>query len=81
VEGLIMRKLIDFLAPVGLAVMAGGAIAARQGYALKPDLNVYLYVGLALVLLHVALRWEDIYRGTAATRPCSSRWYSPSWWA
>jgi gliding motility-associatede transport system auxiliary component len=63
VEGLIMRKLIDFLAPVGLAVMAGGAIAARQGYALKPDLNVYLYVGLALVLLHVALRWEDIYRG------------------
>jgi len=63
VEGLIMRKLIDFLAPVGLAVMAGGAIAARQGYAIKPNLNVYLYAGLALVLLHLALRWEDIYRG------------------
>jgi ABC-type uncharacterized transport system involved in gliding motility auxiliary subunit len=63
VEGLIMRKLIDFLAPVGLALMAGGAIAARQGYAVKPNLNTYLYVGLALVLLHLALRWEDVYRG------------------
>jgi ABC-type uncharacterized transport system involved in gliding motility auxiliary subunit len=63
VEGLIMRKLIDFLAPVGLALMASGAIAARQGYAIKPNLNTYLYVGLALVLLHLALRWEDIYRG------------------
>ena len=58
-----MRKLIDFLAPVGLALMAGGAIAARQGYSVPPNLNTYLYGGLALVLLHIALRWEDIYRG------------------
>ena len=57
-----MRRLIDFLAPIGLAIMASAGIAARQGYPLKPNLDTYLLVGLALVVLHVGLRWEDIYR-------------------
>jgi ABC-type uncharacterized transport system involved in gliding motility auxiliary subunit len=58
-----MRRLIDFLAPLGLLVMAGAALAARQGYNVKPNVNTYLLVGLALVVAHVALRWEDIHRG------------------
>ncbi|HEV7500690.1 MAG TPA: hypothetical protein VGQ33_11830, partial [Vicinamibacteria bacterium] len=58
-----MRRLIDFLAPLGLLVMAGAALAARQGYNVKPNVNTYLLVGLALVIAHVALRWEDIQRG------------------
>jgi ABC-type uncharacterized transport system involved in gliding motility auxiliary subunit len=57
-----MRRLIDFLAPLGFIVMAGAAIAARQGVTLKPNLNTYLLIGLALVVLHLALRWEAVYR-------------------
>jgi len=62
VEGLSMRRLVDFLAPLGLLVMAAASMAARQGYAVKPNLNTYLFVGLALVVLHIALRGEEIYR-------------------
>jgi ABC-type uncharacterized transport system involved in gliding motility auxiliary subunit len=58
-----MRRAIDFLAPLGLLVMAAAAIAVRQGYTVKPNLNTYLFAGFALVVAHVALRWEDIYRG------------------
>ena len=57
-----MRRLVDFLAPLGLLVMAAASMAARQGYAVKPNLNTYLFVGLALVVLHIALRGEEIYR-------------------
>jgi len=57
-----MRRLVDFLAPIGLLVMAAASMAARQGYAVKPNLNTYLFVGLALVVLHLALRGEEIYR-------------------
>ena len=63
-----MRKLIDFLAPVGLAVMAGGAIAARQGYAVSPNLNTYIYGGLALVLLEV-LEVADLHDAVAGHDP------------
>ena len=58
-----MRRLIDFLAPLGLVVMAGAALAARQGYNVKPSVNTWLLIGLALVVAHVALRFEDISRG------------------
>jgi len=58
-----MKRIVDFLAPVGLAVMAAAGIAARQGYNVRPNLNAYLLVGLALIVLHLALRWEEIYRG------------------
>jgi ABC-type uncharacterized transport system involved in gliding motility auxiliary subunit len=57
-----MRRVIEMLAPLGLLVMAGAAVAVRQGYNVRPNLNTYLAIGLALVLLHVALRWESIYR-------------------
>jgi ABC-type uncharacterized transport system involved in gliding motility auxiliary subunit len=63
VEGLSVRRLVDLLAPLGLLVMAGAAIAVRQGYDLKPNLNTYLFAGLALIVAHLALRWEQIYRG------------------
>jgi ABC-type uncharacterized transport system involved in gliding motility auxiliary subunit len=57
-----MRRLLDLLAPLGLLVMAGASLAVRQGYALKPNLNTYLIVGLALIVAHLALRWPDVYR-------------------
>ena len=56
-----MRRAVDFLAPLGLLIMAAAALAARQGWSLKPSLNVYLIVGAALVVAHLALRWEDVY--------------------
>ncbi len=58
-----MRRLIDFLAPLGLLVMAGAALAARQGYNVRPNVNTWVFAGLALVVAHLSLRWEDIYRG------------------
>jgi len=64
VEGLSMRRLVDFLAPLGLVVMAGAAVAAHQGwFTVKPNVSTYVFLGLALVVAHVALRWDDIYRG------------------
>ena len=57
-----MRRLIDLLAPLGFVVMAGAAIAARQGLTVKPNLTTYLLIGLALVVAHLALRWEAVYR-------------------
>ena len=57
-----MRRVIDLLAPLGFLIMAGAAIAARQGVTLKPNLSTYVLAGLALVVAHLALRWEAVYR-------------------
>ena len=57
-----MRRLIDLLAPLGLVIMAAAALVARHGWTVKPNLNTYLIAGAALVVAHIALRWEDIYK-------------------
>ena len=55
-----MRKLIDFLAPVGLAIMAGGAIAARQGYAVKPNLNTHDHAQVVLLSSDLELPFDKL---------------------
>ncbi len=57
-----MRRFIDLLAPLGVVIMLVAALLARHGTNLKGGLNLYLIVGLVLVLLHLLLRWEDVYR-------------------
>ena len=57
-----MRKVLPFLAPVGLAVMAGAWVYTLTGRPLPGQLGVWLVCGFALVLLHLVLAWEDIDR-------------------
>lgn len=57
-----MRKVLPFLAPVGLAVMAGSWVYTLTGRPLPGQLGVWLVCGFALVLLHLVLAWEDIDR-------------------
>ena len=57
-----MKRFVDLLTPLGLLVVAGAAIAARRGLNLPGGLRPWLVGGFALVVLHLVLRWEDVYR-------------------
>lgn len=57
-----MRKILPFLAPLGLAVMAGAWVYQMVGRTLPGNLGSWLVGGFALVLLHLVLAWEDIDR-------------------
>lgn len=57
-----MRKVLPFVAPVGLAVMAGAWVFTLTGRTLPGGLGVWLVAGFVLVLLHLVLAWEDIDR-------------------
>lgn len=56
-----MKAIVDFLAPLGLVVAVGSTALQRAGK-LPGDHRYYLYGALFLVLLHVALRFEDIVK-------------------
>ena len=58
----LLRRLIDVLAPLGLALALGALIWEQRGKVLPGGLRPWLVAALALVLLHVVLRWEDIVR-------------------
>jgi ABC-type uncharacterized transport system involved in gliding motility auxiliary subunit len=55
-----IRKAIDFLAPLGLLVIVGARIWQGLGRTLPGKPEFYLYAGAALILAHLLLRWEDI---------------------
>ena len=55
-------RLVDLLAPLGLVVMAGAAIASRYGVMLPGGLNPWLAAGAVLMLLHLVLRWESVVK-------------------
>lgn len=55
-----MQKLVDFLSPLGLLVMLAPQIALRFEKTLPGKPEYYLYAGLALVVAHLLLRWEDL---------------------
>ncbi len=55
-----LKKLIDFLAPVGLLVVVGAAFWERAGKTLPGGLRPWLIAGAALILVHLILRWEDV---------------------
>ena len=58
-----LKKLVDFLAPLGVLVALGALAWSRTGKTLPGGLRPWLIAALALVLLHLALRWDDVARG------------------
>jgi ABC-type uncharacterized transport system involved in gliding motility auxiliary subunit len=54
-------RLLDLLTPLGLLVMAGAFVASRRAV-LPGPIEAWLVGGLALIVAHLLLRWEDIAR-------------------
>jgi ABC-type uncharacterized transport system involved in gliding motility auxiliary subunit len=61
-----MKRIVDFLAPLGLLIIAVSQWLVRESKPLPGKPEVYLAVGAALVLAHVLLRWEDIAKAIGA---------------
>jgi hypothetical protein len=59
----ILKRLVDLLAPLGFLLAVGALAWARAGRPLPGGLRPYLVGALALVLLHLVLRWEDVLSG------------------
>src|SRR5262245_20608564 len=57
-----MKRLVDFLSPLGLVVAVGSTAWLRAGKHLPGEHRYYLYAALFLIVLHVALRAEDIVK-------------------
>ncbi len=55
-----LKRLVDFLAPLGFLIAVGALAWTRYGKALPGGLRPYLIAALALVLVHLVLRWEDV---------------------
>lgn len=55
-----LKKLVDFLAPLGFALAVGVLAWSRAGKTLPGGLRPYLVAALALVLLHLLLRWDTV---------------------
>jgi ABC-type uncharacterized transport system involved in gliding motility auxiliary subunit len=64
VEGLtsmsILKKLLDFLAPLGFLIIVVALAWERAGKTLAGGLRPWLIAGAALILVHLLLRWEDV---------------------
>ena len=56
------RRAIDLLAPLGLVVIVGAEWWQRLGRTLPGKQQYYLAAGLALILAHLSLRWDDLTR-------------------
>lgn len=59
----ILKRLIDLLAPAGIALTVGVVIWSRAGKTLPGGLRPWIIAGVALVLVHLILRWDDATRG------------------
>ena len=59
----ILKRLVDFLAPVGFVIAVGAVAWSRAGQALPGGIRPWLIAASALVLVHLILRWEDVTRG------------------
>ena len=57
-----LKRLVDLLAPLGFLLAVGVVAWARWGKTLPGGLRPWLVAALALVLLHLILRWEDVVR-------------------
>lgn len=58
-----LKRLVDLLAPLGFLIATGALAWTRYGKTLPGGLRPYLIAALALVLLHLVLRWEDVAGG------------------
>jgi ABC-type uncharacterized transport system involved in gliding motility auxiliary subunit len=61
-----MRRLIDFLAPLGVLVAATALFLDRAGRPLPGKGEYYLIGGAVLVLAHLLLRYEEIAKALGA---------------
>jgi ABC-type uncharacterized transport system involved in gliding motility auxiliary subunit len=61
----ILKKLVDFLAPLGFLIAVGAVFVTRTPWAdkLPGGLRPWLIAAAALVLVHLVLRFEDVVRG------------------
>jgi ABC-type uncharacterized transport system involved in gliding motility auxiliary subunit len=57
-----MKRIVDWLSPLGLVVMAGAVIAQRYGVTLPGGLRAFVIAGAVLMLVHLLLRFEDVSR-------------------
>jgi gliding motility-associatede transport system auxiliary component len=55
-----MKKIIDFLSPVGLTILVAALVWWRTGRTLPGGLLPYLVAGAVLCLVHLLLRWDDV---------------------
>jgi ABC-type uncharacterized transport system involved in gliding motility auxiliary subunit len=55
-----MKRIVDFLAPLGLIVVVAAVAWSRSGRTLPGGLNPYLIAGAVLILAHLLLRLEDL---------------------
>ena len=58
----ILKRLVDFLAPLGLVLAVAVVAWTRAGRTLPGGLRPYLIAAFALVLVHLVLRFEDVVR-------------------
>jgi len=56
----ILKKLLDFLAPLGFLIVVVALAWERAGKTLAGGFRPWLIGGAALVLVHLLLRWEDV---------------------
>jgi ABC-type uncharacterized transport system involved in gliding motility auxiliary subunit len=57
-----LKRILDFLAPAGFLLAIGTLAWTRTGRTLPGGLRPYLIGALALVLVHLVLRFEDLTR-------------------
>jgi ABC-type uncharacterized transport system involved in gliding motility auxiliary subunit len=57
-----MKRLVDWLSPLGLVIMAGAVVAQRYGVNLPGGLRAFVIAGALLLLVHLLLRFEDVSR-------------------
>jgi ABC-type uncharacterized transport system involved in gliding motility auxiliary subunit len=55
-----MRKVIDFLAPLGFLLIVFAVAWTRSNRTLPGKIEYYILAGFALVIAHLVLRWDDI---------------------
>jgi ABC-type uncharacterized transport system involved in gliding motility auxiliary subunit len=60
-----LKKLVDFLAPLGFLIAVAAVFVTRTPWAekLPGGLRPWLIAAAALVLVHLVLRFEDVVRG------------------
>jgi ABC-type uncharacterized transport system involved in gliding motility auxiliary subunit len=61
-----MQRFVDFLTPIGLAVIVGAMAVSQSAHKLPGKLDYYLIAGAVLIFAHLLLRWQDVVRGVGA---------------
>src|SRR5260370_14119292 len=57
----LLKKALDFLAPLGFVVIVAAMAWQGLGRTLRGGAGPWLLGGAALIVLHLVLRWEDVF--------------------